>query len=177
MPADEFGVIPLHFCFSSDGTGKGGLPGSRRTVHGDVAFLLTDGVEDVFHGDPSFLPLEILEGVEGGILEPVEVCLGQLVFPLIEECFFGGLDVHILASVFEFPFQFIPILVGLGVLCLYEPGDGLTFKPPFLEGMLSLLGAIGKDPLGEDFDHFGIISSVFGRNVLHFSWHRVLRRS
>ena len=39
MPPDESGVFPLQFCFSADGTGKGSLSGSWRSVDGEILRL------------------------------------------------------------------------------------------------------------------------------------------
>ena len=155
MPPDESGVFPLQFFFSADGTGQGSLPGSWRSVNGEILAPLGELVECMIHGDSASLPLEGLERIEGRIPEPVEIGIGQLVLPLIEECILGGLDVYVLITVFELPGQFVPILVGLLVFSLDESGDGFPFKPPLLECVLPFLGAIGEDPFGEDLDHVG----------------------
>ncbi len=155
MPSDESGVFPLQFGFSPDGTGQGSLPGSWRSVDGEVLAPLSELVECMIHGDSASLPLEGLERIEGRIAESVEVGIGQLVFPLVEECLFGGLDVDVLVAVLNLPGQFVSFLVGFLVFGLDESGDGFSFKPPLLECVLPFLGAVGEDPFGEDLDHVG----------------------
>ena len=53
----------------------------------------------MIHGDSASLPLEGLEGIEGRISESVEIGIGQLVLPLVEECILRGLDVDVLVAV------------------------------------------------------------------------------
>ncbi len=155
VPPDESGVFPLQFCFSADGTGQGRLSGSWRSVDGEVFAPFGELVECMIHGDSASLPLEGLEGIEGGIAESVEVGIGELVLPLVEECLLRGLDVDVLVAVFELPGQFVSFLVGLLVLGLNESGDGFPLIPPFAEGCFAFLGAVREDPFGEDLDHVG----------------------
>ena len=90
------------------------------------------------------------------VFESVEIGIGQLVLPLVEECILRGLDVDVLVAVFDLPGQFVSFLVGLGVFRLDESGDGFSFKPPFLECVLPFLGAVRENPFGEDLDHVGV---------------------